>query len=183
MIVRTTLVLTALLGLAALAAFAQQSTPVAPTPKHTRALVTLTGPQNEADAGIELARTEEQFIALWQRHRGEKPTGKYDAHYNPIELPVVDFDRCMVLAIFGKKGWNSAGYRVESIFERDGDLIFRYDDKSYQTAGPDGGGVRVQPYGFFVLPKASHRIVVEKNVQGMIGREPVWREMRVIPKG
>ncbi|MCA8959457.1 MAG: hypothetical protein KDC38_03040 [Planctomycetes bacterium] len=149
----------------------------------SRALVALTGPKCAvAERGYALATTEEQFVRLWQRYRGEKATGKYDAHYNEIGLPVVDFERCCVLTIFHGEGWNSAGLAVESIAELDDRVRFRYDDKSYQTEGPDGGGERCRVYGFFVLPRTSKQLVVEQNVQGLIGGEPVWKERATFPE-
>ena len=138
---------------------------------HRRSLVSWTGSETEAPRGIELARTEEQFVCLWQRHLGEEETGRYDM-YNELAVPRIDFDRCMVIAIFEDKRFNCAGYRVKSISERDGALLFRYDDMPYQTTG---GADEVSPYGFFVLEKTSREIVVEENVQRRRG-PPIWEE-------
>ncbi len=158
------------------------STDAAPAPAvHKRALVMLTGAHSKAKRAIELARTEPHFIKLWQRHLGEKETGNPLSIYNPLGVPTVDFDRCMVLTLFGGDSWNSAGYYVDSIFERDGNLVVRYDDRSYQTSGKDGGGEKVSPYGFIVLEKSSKKIVLEKNVQGLIRGEPIWKETASFP--
>lgn len=148
---------------------------------HKRALVTLTGASSKAERGVELARTEPNFIRLWQRHIGAKETGEYNAHYNEIGLPVVDFDRCMVVAIFEGDTWNSAGFSVHSIFERSGRLILRYEAKSYQTSGPDGGGRQASPYAFFVLPRFDKEIVMERNVQRLIRGGPVWKQQASFP--
>ena len=49
-------------------------------------------------------------------------------------------------------------------------LRVRFDHKSYQTSGPDGGGERVQPFGMFVIPRTDKPIVLEENTQGLIGK-------------
>jgi hypothetical protein len=61
----------------------------------------------------------------------------------------------MVNAIFRGNGWNSAGLQAVSIAENKGRLIFRFDEKAYQTAGPDGGGQVVTVYGFFCNPQVN----------------------------
>jgi hypothetical protein len=54
--------------------------------------------------------------------------------------------------------------------------VVRFDHKSYQTAGPGGGGERVTPFGFFVMPRTAAPIVLEENVQSLIGKPPEWKE-------
>jgi hypothetical protein len=86
----------------------------------------------------------------------------------------------MVNAIFRGNGWNSAGLQAVSIAENKGRLIFRFDEKAYQTAGPDGGGQVVTVYGFFVILKSTKDIVFEQNVQGRKGKPPVWKTRATI---
>lgn len=148
---------------------------------HKRALVTLTGAKSKGAEGFDLASTEPAFVSLWQKHLGQEPTGKYNSHYNPLGVPLIDFNRCLVIAIFAGQYWNSAGFAIDSISERDASIVVRYDDKSYQTAGPDGGGQRVSPYAFFVLPKTPKELILEKNVQGLIGHPPIWKEQHRFP--
>lgn len=73
-------------------------------------------------------------------------------------------------------GANSAGLTAVSATETGGRVTFRYDDKSYQTGGPDGGGERVAAWGFFILPRSSKTLLVEENVQRLTGRDPDWKE-------
>lgn len=79
----------------------------------------------------------------------------------------------MVLAIFRGRGWNSAGVRAISIVEEQGRIVFRFHDKSYQTDGPDGRGKQGTAYAFFVIPRSTKAVVLEENVQGLIGKPPV----------
>jgi len=122
------------------------------------------------------------WTRLWQKHKTEKVTDQYDLYYDPLTLPLIDFDRYMVIAIFQGSGWNSAGLTAVSISEEDNRIIFRFDDKSYQTGGPDGGGKKVAVYGFFVVPRSSKPVVLEENVQGILGKPPVWEKRITFPK-
>ena len=90
-------------------------------------------------------------------------------------LPEVDFDRCMVVVVFQGRGRNSNGLNAtwEALEDQ---LRVRFDDRSYQTAGPGGGAVEVTAYGFFVIPRSDTTLVVEENVQNIIGAPPMWRE-------
>jgi hypothetical protein len=116
----------------------------------------------------------ESWVALWLAHRGVA-AGKHSEYYNEAGVPDVDFERCMVVAILQGEAWNSAGVRVDSVTVEGDHLRLRYDDRSYQTAGPDGGGRKARAYGFFVLPRSAKPLVLEENVQGLIGKPPEWK--------
>ena len=92
-------------------------------------------------------------------------------------MPEVDFTHCEVVAVFAGDGWNSDGIQAISIVEEPDYRRFRFDHLSYQTEGPDGGGRRVAAYGFFVLPRTDLPLVLEENVQPLIGEPPVWKEV------
>jgi hypothetical protein len=114
---------------------------------------------------------------LWISHLGlSQIEGEYNWFYNEAGVPFVDFERCMVISVFQGEGWNSAGVRVVTITEEEDHILLRFDDQSYQTMGPDGGGQRVTPFGIFVLPRSKKPVVLEENVQGLIGKPPVWKE-------
>ena len=65
--------------------------------------------------------------------------------------------------------------KIRVSYDKDARTI-RFDDKSYQTEGPNGGGKRVSPFGFFVLPRTELPIVLQQNVQSLIGEPPQWQE-------
>jgi hypothetical protein len=94
-----------------------------------------------------------EWAEFWKKHKGQKAGEEYDLHYDPV--PLIDFDRFMVIAIFQGGRWNSAGLKAVSIQEHNDSIIFRFDDKSYQTIGPDGGGKQVTVYGFFSICKCT----------------------------
>ncbi|KKL20048.1 hypothetical protein LCGC14_2459370 [marine sediment metagenome] len=130
------------------------------------------------DGEYVLIADAEQWRSLWRRHSGFKGGPRRErggATRSAAALPEVDFESCAVLAIFQGSGWNSDGVELVSATVADGRALLRFDDRSYQTSGPDGGGVRVTAFGIFVLPRSMSEIVLEENVQGLIGRPPKWK--------
>lgn len=119
--------------------------------------------------------SQEALTRLWLEHVGSS-LEKHSPYYNDAGVPDVDFGTCEVIAIFQGEQWNTAGVRARDLLEESDRLIFRFEDRSFQTAGPDGGGVRATAYGFFVVPKTAKPIALEENVQGLIGRPPKWKE-------
>jgi hypothetical protein len=124
----------------------------------------------------------DQWARVWQEHKGEKPTGKYDLFYDPLTLPRIDFDNYMVIAVFKGESWNSAGLKAVSIVEEDHRIVFRYRNKGYQTAGPGGGGEPVSVFGFFVLPRSKKPLVLEEGQFPLSGDPPLWTERITFPK-
>lgn len=120
---------------------------------------------------------KEPWAVLWGEHTGQAlPAGDYNWYYNQQHVPEVDFAQCMVVAMFQGACWNSAGVQVVEMLAADDHTLVRFEDKAYQTAGPDGGGKRATPYGLFVLPRSTKPIVLEENVQSLIGKPPVWQQ-------
>ncbi len=109
------------------------------------------------------------WTELWSRHAPDtKP-------------PEIDFASSMVVAIFQGRGWNSSGVIPVNASEDDATVRLRYDEQSYQTAGPGGGGVRVTAYGFIVLPKSAKLLVIEENVQSLLHAAALWKERARFP--
>jgi len=145
--------------------------------------VVLTGADSHVSkVGYHRITSMKDWAELWQKHKGQRRGEKYDLYYNPLGLPLVDFKRYMVIGIFQGSGWNSAGLKAVSVSQEKDRIVFRFDDKSYQTQGPDGGGEKVRVYGFFVLPRSSKPVTLEENVQGLKGKPPVWKERVTFPK-
>lgn len=90
----------------------------------------------------------------------------------------IDFDRCIVVAVFGGTTWNLCGFQVDSVREDNDVILVRFIDIGYQTAGPDGGGDRVTPYAFIVLPRSDKPIVLEETIRSLDTRDaPIWKEV------
>jgi len=105
-------------------------------------------------------------------HVGEQPNPKYNFFFNKAGLPVVDFERCMVVAVFDGATQNTAGVSAHSgpladpeaevkTPTAEGDDVLRLSWHGYQTAGPEGGGNDATPFGFFVLPRSPAPLVVQ----------------------
>ena len=147
----------------------------------TKPCVTVTGADSHvSDRGYYRVQSIDDWTKIWQQHKGHKSDVKYDSYYDPLGLPLVDFDHYMVIAIFQGSSWNSAGLMAKSVSEKEDRITFRFDDKSYQTMSvgseSDGGGKKVTAYGFFVIPRSTKAVVLEENVQGLIGKPPIWKE-------
>jgi hypothetical protein len=95
----------------------------------------------------------------------------------PSDLPEaddVDFGQEVVLVLCGGETWNSRGLRFVEGYMDDTRVLIRVRHQSYQTMG---GGDRVRPFGVYVLPKRELPYVIERNVQGLIGGPPLWKEI------
>ena len=148
--------------------------------KPTSPSVTLTGTDSHVkERGYHLVTSEAEWIKIWQRHKGAKEAKDYDLFYNPLGLPYIDFEKYVVIAIFQGSGVNSAGLKAVEVLEDKTSIVFRYKDKFYQTDG-DVKGATV--YGFFVLPRSNKTVVLEEDVQNLIGKPPVWKERVRLPK-
>ena len=147
--------------------------------------VAITGADSRVAERVYLRITSAgDWTRVWQVHKGQKVTDQYDLFYDPLTLPLIDFDRYMVIAIFQGDGWNNAGLRPISISEENDRMIFRFENKGYQTggSGPRGGGKKAAPYGFFVVPRSTKPLVLEEDQHSLIGDPPVWKERITFPK-
>ena len=114
----------------------------------------------------------ESWVALWRDHRGAEMPKNASGWPN---VPQVDFERCQVIAIFRGEGWNCNGEYLVSMTDRGAGWRLRVDSSTFQTFGPDGGGVRVTSYGMFVIPRGMGSITLESNVQALKGLPPEWK--------
>jgi hypothetical protein len=148
-----------------------------------RPCVVITGADSKvAEHSYHRITSQKEWINAWQRHKGEKESDDYNDHYNPLGVPEVDFEKFMVIAIFQGSSFNSAGLTAVSITEAADRILFRFDDKSFQTLGGDGGAQKVSVFGFFVIPRSMVSVVVEENVQNLKNSPPDWKEQISFPK-
>lgn len=121
--------------------------------------------------------SQADFEKLWKEHRGEAAQ-----HTDMLD---VDFKTCMVIAIFQGRSANTDGVKLEGVSERNGGLLVRFDEWSYQTmtiqGDPESGIIRTTAYGFIVLPRSEKPVVLEENTQGLIGKPPIWTERARFP--
>jgi hypothetical protein len=114
------------------------------------------------------------WLDLWARHSGKQ---KKDLEWSE-SYPKVDFTRCMVVAFFRGKTVNTRGEGLSAVDEVDGVLRVRFWSSGYQTMSLEGQdkGVPAISYGIWVLPRSTKAVVVEENVQDLIGKPPIWKE-------
>lgn len=136
--------------------------------------VAWSGPDSHiAQRGYFRIRDDREWLEIWQRHSGQD--AKRDNLDRPY-IPKINFETCEVIAIFKGDKYNSNGVTIESVQKTADGWLVRFDESTYQTFGPDGGGVKVKPYGLFVFPKREGTVILEENVQGLIGHPPKWKE-------
>jgi hypothetical protein len=119
---------------------------------------------------------QKSLDGAWTRHTGE-PAKVY---YSSSPAPLVDFKRYMVVLIFEGASSNIQGIKFEPITQQGEALLIRYTNYGFQTAGPDGGGVLVQPWGLAVLPRSDKKLILEIGVLDRIGGVPKWTKQAEI---
>ena len=167
-----TIPLTACLAVFAMLVVPNNASPAgagAPAGK-VKPLMTLTGP----DSGVRekahhRVSGDEQWSKLWASHRGP------DLGRHP--RPQVDFDRCVLVAVFRGAASNTSALELDSVTETADAVVLRFAFPGYAT----GVGAEPHddaPFGFILLPKTDKPIVLEQDVGE---RKPVhvpeWREV------
>ncbi len=130
-----------------------------------------------ADSGIKKASSrvvtdQAGWTALWAEHVVRSADERVS-----IKLPEVDFENELVVAVFAGETFNSRGFFVQDLLQGATRLTLRVDESTYQTDGPNGGGVKVTPFGMFVLARTAAPIVLEENVQSLLGNQPLWKTL------
>lgn len=131
------------------------------------------------EGGFVRVTTQEQWTALWGEHSGRAP----QAAGNPPPAPEVDFDQCLVIAYFRANAARTTGERAKEIEDQDQRVVLRFESVRYQVmraqdAPPERTGTS---YGIWVIPRTAKPIVIEENVQSIIGQPPIWKERQVFP--
>ncbi|MFM9995505.1 MAG: hypothetical protein ACKVU4_06840 [Phycisphaerales bacterium] len=128
-------------------------------------------------------RDQKEWDKLWLEHTGQAAPAAVGVPAGPE----IDFGRCEVVACFRGKAKNSNGERVTAIDDLHDAVRIRFDSASYQTMslqpGAEDRGVDCVPFGIWLIERTNKQIIVEENVQGVIGAPPVWREQKRFPAG
>lgn len=135
------------------------------------------------DGRFARVRDRKAWETLWSEHRGgpRVVAGWTDA-------PEIDFGRCEVVAYFRGRALNTRGERVEAIESIGSTRRIRFDSATYQTmsrAGKEGAESPPQPelvsYGIWIFDRTDQAIVIEEDVQGLLGQPPIWKERHAFP--
>jgi hypothetical protein len=135
-------------------------------------LVVVSGADSEVRQASYRRITEpDEWAKIWANHVGTSVDDPYSPRFE------VDFGRCMVIAILRGEQQNSRGIQLDSMEDSEDVLVIRFTQLGYQTSGADNNKPLDRPYAFVVVPAATKRIVIEENVQNLIGRPPDWKEV------
>ncbi len=96
-----------------------------------------------------------------------------------VELEAeVDFAEEVVILVALGEGWNCGGLSCSAAYEDDERVLVRLFAHTFQTVGPDGGGVLGRAWGAFTLPRRPGKpYVLERNAQRYIAGPPLWQEV------
>ena len=147
----------------------------------TRPLLVMTGWVSEiAEPRWRLAASQAVFDEEWMAHMGDRV--QRAAQGWPM-TPSIDFTACQAIFIFGGDGFNANGFRVEQMVEAADALTIRFDRISFQTSSSDGPdhGHPARPWAVVVVPRTDRTVILEENVQGLIGEPPVWKRRAAFP--
>lgn len=115
-----------------------------------------------------------EWVEVWARHAHKQ---KKDLEWAG-SYPKIDFTRCMVVAFFRGKAVNTRGEELKEVDEDGGTLRLRFCSSTYQSMSFEGEdlGEPAVSYGIWVLPRSTKAVVVEEDVQSVIGGSPIWKE-------
>ena len=135
----------------------------------TAALAVVTGNDSRVkERSYQRIASPADWKKAWLNHLGMKE----DTIYRPVME--VDFSRCEVVAYFEGDSWNTCGFTVHSVTERDDSILLRIEGVHYQT---EDGADRVAPFAFVVVPKSQKPITLEKSDPHFPNEPPRWREV------
>jgi len=131
-------------------------------------LLAWSGPHSGiAKVGYRRVASSQAWATLWREHVGPLPKDR-----PPVVLPQIDFSQCMVVAVFQGTSVNSRGANCVSVSESTAAITIRFVGDHYQTLN---GVDEVTPFGIFLLPRSAKPLILEENVQNLLGGAPVWK--------
>jgi hypothetical protein len=132
--------------------------------------------------------SQKDWKAVWNAHGGR-------AKDTDDLAPEVDFDSYMIIAVFHE----SSRLRIGDIREENGCIRIRYHPYGNQIVFvPDpnartvkiieAGRGEIDPekprtlsFAFVLLPRSKEAIVIEEDVQSLIGKPAIWKERARLP--
>jgi hypothetical protein len=136
-----------------------------------KALVVVSGANSKvSNSSLERITTAKEWAKAWARHLGTTEDDPYRPNFD------VDFEHCLVVAIFRGNQVNTRGVKVESIAESADRIRIRFKDVGYQTVDNGEPSPPDRPYAFVVVPKTDKAIVLEEDVQSYKDHPPVWEQ-------
>jgi len=106
-----------------------------------------------------VVRDAEAWSALWARHEGDQV--EKDS-YGSDAVPVVDFERYMIVAVFNGARWNTRAIELVSRADHEEGVDLRFDEATYQVASalsPDDEPLTAPPGA---TPEQIARLALER---------------------
>jgi hypothetical protein len=124
--------------------------------------------------------TDAAWEALWDRHVAQEQRIKAGRPEAP--RPAVDFQRCLLIAVFGGSTWNTEGLKVVDTVGKGDEIVVGTDWLSYQTTR---AGDQTPPFAFIVMPRSPKPILVQVDTRDLRERAdnapPKWRDLCRLP--
>lgn len=164
-------------------------------PKSIKPVINWTGTDSKvAKESFARCSSQKEWEVTWLNHQADK-NGEYSQ-----KCPEVDFDSCMVIAVFHGKSYENTGIEVLAVNEDRDCVRVRYRPATYQVAfsfppvtfgesageSPkqrEGGGEKTlkrpydtQSYVFIVLPKSPKPVILEEDLRDRLDGPSVWYE-------
>jgi hypothetical protein len=160
-------------------------------PRKVKPVVVWTGTDSkQAKDSFSRCCSPADWLAIWKAHSGR------EGNAERVGYPEVDFDSYMVIAVFQK----TSRLRLVEVVEEKECVRVRSQPWGNQIAfiptNVNGFEVKVfdlgrglidleKPYplsfAFVVLPKGNKAVILEEDVQDLIGKSPVWKERARFP--
>ncbi len=125
--------------------------------------------------------SSEQWDKVWSAHHGKTQSPTME----------IDFEKCMVIAVFQGTGRYSDGLEIDSISETADRITLRFRDRWYAIAlRPGQAPPDDAPYGFIILPTSKKPVFLEEQTSPTFDKTtgkrlpPDWKERaRLEPTG
>jgi hypothetical protein len=141
-------------------------------PSSSLPLVAISGRDSHVTKPLyERISNRKDLARIWAKHVGTT----VDDYYRP--LFEVDFDRCLVVAIYRGEQKNTRGIEISSVSETNNLLVIRFNELFYQTAGASNDDPPDRPYALVVIPRTNKPISLQANTQSYKGQPPIWEEV------
>lgn len=125
-------------------------------------VVTWTGPDSKiTEARKRLVRNDVDWLALWAEHRGQRWSlhdGRSgDSAHVALAAPRIDFERYMVVAVFGGTKTGIEGMVVEKIEDEEKRQVLVLADLTHRSTT-----FVAHPYAFFLIPKTDKAVIIRE---------------------
>ncbi|RYF50930.1 MAG: hypothetical protein EOO38_04465 [Cytophagaceae bacterium] len=163
-----------IVGVVALPALLSHRMAIAQVPASSAPLVALSGTDSRiVKPSFKRITSDKEWANLWQQHTGKTASEYYDQSH----MPRVNFDNCMVIAIFSGSSLSNDGVSALSVTEQPEKVVLRYSNRYLQIEMPDAKTKKKAAingaFGMFVLPRSTKPVVLEEAFITRKGKPPV----------